>query len=110
MSGGRSPLTKGAWIVRSFGSKPIMSTMKTASNEEDMNVSKYEIWSEGFHVMEGQSGAMFHGHAEGKNFQDAVENFAKKNPEFNSSYDRQRMTYWGCQLYSNESDARQSFG
>jgi hypothetical protein len=70
----------------------------------------YEIWREGFHVMEGHSHAVLCGTAKGSSFKDACYAFSKKNSEFKTYFDAQKMTWWGCRLFDNETDARKSFG
>lgn len=73
-------------------------------------MKSYEIWSEGFHVMEGRSPAHFHGIAEGHDFKEACKNFAILDSEFARYFDEERMTHWGCRLFDNETEARQAFG
>ena len=71
---------------------------------------RFEIWSEGF-AATGQSGpATFHGYSWGKDFSDAVNRFADRNEKFARDYRVGELTYWGCRLFDNESDARRSFG
>jgi hypothetical protein len=76
---------------------------------------KYHIWSEGF-ATTGQSGqAMCHTDKpiEAESFNEAVRIFADANPDFDESLVRHkdgRWTYWGCNLFDNETDARKSFG
>lgn len=73
-------------------------------------MNQYAIWSEGFHVMEGRSGAILHGYAEGETFEDACKNLAEKDSSFKGYFDPERLTYWGCRLFDNEVEARVSFG
>ena len=70
----------------------------------------YEIWSEGFHVNEGLSPAHFYGIQQAESFKEACILVARKHPGFAHNFDADRMTHWGCQLFDNEHDARQSFG
>ena len=70
----------------------------------------HEIWSEGF-IATGQSEkAMFRGKYEGKTFKDSIINWIEKDKDAKQYVDLDRMTYWGCRLFNNESDARKSFG
>lgn len=70
----------------------------------------WDIWSEGY-AATGQSGrAYHHGSEYGSTFKEAVKRFAAKNPEFREYFNEKGMTYWGCRLFDNESDARRSFG
>ena len=67
---------------------------------------KYEIWSEGYIIQGGSSGAIFFGCEEADTFQEACD----KHFLDNKFYSSRGLTYWGCRLYDNESDARKSFG
>ena len=66
----------------------------------------YSIWSEGFAATGERGTAMYHGSASGNNFKEACINFFKKDQYF----DKNCLSYWGCALYEDESDARRSFG
>lgn len=69
----------------------------------------FNIWSEGL-ACTGQSGkAQFHGSYKGITFAEACEAWAKSTDDPNY-FDRKHLTYWGCKLFNNESDARKSFG
>ena len=81
-------------------------------------IKEFQIWSEGFRATGESQGAFFHGTSEGENFKEAVENFANTFPDFKKYYDvrintktgEEYLSYWGCQLFDNEQDARKSFG
>ena len=45
-------------------------------------MNTYEIWSEGFVVMEGHGKAHLHGYAKGNTFKEACINYAKTDKEF----------------------------
>ncbi len=75
-----------------------------------MNRELYEIWSEGFVTSFEHGGATFHGTEFGVSFKDACQNLANKDPEFKRNFNSDRMTFWGCNLFDNESDARSYFG
>lgn len=71
---------------------------------------EFEIWSEGF-AATGESGpARFHGTSIGIDFKDSCIKFSLANPKFLEYFDSSRMTYWGCELFDNEIEARKSFG
>ena len=70
----------------------------------------YNIWSEGFIVMEARDGASCMGKSKGRNFREACKNFMKHHDPKNEYYDSKNNTYWGCKLFDNETDARASFG
>lgn len=69
----------------------------------------YEIWSEGFVTSFEAAGARFHGTSEGETFQEACENYAKKNENFARYFNPTYLTFWGCKLFDNEADARNTF-
>ncbi len=71
---------------------------------------KFEIWSEGYAATGDSGSAHFHGTAIGENFKDACISFSNSNSEFKEYFDPSRMTYWGCELFDNEIEARKSFG
>lgn len=73
-------------------------------------MKKYSIWSEGYVVTGNSSGAIYHGESEGNSFKEAVENLCKKEKGFSAYVNLEKLTYWGCKLYDNESDARKTFG
>jgi len=70
----------------------------------------WEIWSEGFRATGDSGGATLHGKEYGTTFKKAVITFASNNPNFAEYFNKKEMSYWGCQLFDNESDARESFG
>lgn len=74
----------------------------------------YNIWSEGYLCtgMEGRpADATYHGSHPGKTFKDAcIKFFSIKENDDRGDFDAERLTFWGCHLYDNEVDARQTFG
>lgn len=90
---------------------------------------KYEIWTEGYRATGEHSTAQKIGESIGTDFSDAVKNYMSANPNsgieehgdakiFNDELAGKRMremnkpsfSIWGCNLFSNEKDARKSFG
>lgn len=70
----------------------------------------YYIWSEGFRATGESSTATLHTRVRADSFKEACLKHAEKDDEFKLYFDPERMTYWGCRLFDNESDARKSFG
>jgi len=71
------------------------------------------IWAEGYLAtgMEGiPARAMKLGAIEATTLREACEKMAKDNPEFKRLWCPDRMTYWGCRLFDNETDARRFLG
>ena len=66
----------------------------------------FEIWSEGYVVMEGRGTAHHHGNIEANSFKEACDIFFNNN----KLYSPERLTYWECKLFDNETDARKAFG
>jgi len=76
---------------------------------------EYHIWTEGFQIT-GQSGDAKRHTVEpipANSFDEAVELYVKAHPDFKlllKHHEDGRWTWWGCQLFDNETDARKSFG
>lgn len=70
----------------------------------------FEIWSEGYVVTGNSAGAYYHGSIRAETFREACIKFAEQNSEFKKYFDSDKMTYWGCKLFNNGTDARKSFG
>lgn len=77
----------------------------------------YEIYEEGFIVMEGSATAHYVGSAEGENFLDACKNYIAKHP--NSGYIKKGIycgeeyefaCNWGCRWFPTLAEAQASFG
>lgn len=70
-----------------------------------------QVWSEGYQATGNESGAILHGEVSGATtLKNACAALAEQNPEFRAHYDAKRMTWWGCRLFADESEARQSYG
>lgn len=70
----------------------------------------FEIWSEGYIIQGNKSTAIYFGREKAETFKEACDNFAKITPNFAEYYNPKKMTFWGCRLFDNETDARKSFG
>lgn len=68
-------------------------------------MNKYEIWVEGFLINGGSGRACFYGIHEGKNFKEACIRCFKDH----TTFDKDRLTLWGCRIFDNEADARRNF-
>lgn len=73
---------------------------------------KIKLWTEGYAATGERAGAMCHGEFEGETLRDAVIAY---RASLNSRASREcvdvdRLTFWGCQFFDNEADARKSFG
>lgn len=71
---------------------------------------EFEIWSEGFAATGNQSGAILHGKQEAGSFPQACRRWFAGRNDGPAYFDPKRLTYWGCKLFDNETDARRSFG
>jgi len=69
-------------------------------------LKEYEVWSEGYAVTGGASGAQFHGRVKAESWREACDKLLGGEAD----YDRDRMTLWGCKLFSDEGEAREGFG
>ncbi len=72
--------------------------------------NEYQVWSEGYTVMEGSGKADLHGIGYGHSFADACVDLASRDARFKKYFDPKRLTYWGCRLFDSEQEARISFG
>ncbi len=74
----------------------------------------YEIWMEGY-AATGESGtAQYVGSVKAKSFGGACIKFSKTKEgikkQWDEYFDSKKLSYWGCRLYDNETDARRAFG
>ena len=73
----------------------------------------YEVWMEGY-CATGQSATHeFIGKEEANNFKKACKIAMRKwasKEDYETYYDEDNMTFWGCRLFDNESDAARGFG
>ena len=75
-------------------------------------MKKFNIWMEGYQVAEGHGTAKFLGTYFENTFSDACRKAAEDNLR-HDEYDRfdpEDNSIWGCRLFDNEIDARESFG
>lgn len=87
--------------------------MKTITEHANEAMNNYEIWTEGYVAtgdLETASYPSFIGFYKGETFEEAVKNMVKSWPESDKYFDPVRLTWWGCRFFSNEKDARESFG
>ena len=73
-------------------------------------MNQYTIWGKGYRATGDSADATLLGKYHGENFKDACNNFAKINSCFKSCFDPNKMTYWGCRLFDNETAARARYG
>lgn len=92
--------------------KALIEKAKEARGEEspEGELKTYSIWAEGYRATGESGGASHVGSAQGKTFKKACDNLALTDKPFAAYYDSEAVTYWGCKLFDNETDARVSFG
>jgi len=73
---------------------------------ENSALKEWSIWSEGYSTTGQEGGATFHGKKWAETFQEACNMFF----EGDTTYDSGNLTYWACNLYDNQGDARRGFG
>jgi len=76
-------------------------------------VKRYDIYEEGFVVMEGSGAAHYLGNAEGVDFIDACKNYIAKSRQGEIQKDKNGNLYaseWGCRWYPTLAEAKKSFG
>lgn len=90
-----------------------------------MAIKEWEIWIEGYAVSGNISTASFIGKATGETFEEACRNFrepenivapqggvviTKRGTGLNLDFSYGYPSIWGCRLFDNEAEARESFG
>lgn len=98
----------GAGRVRYGYLRPLQSVAIHALQPE--SAMKFEVWSEGYITSGERDGATFHGVWDGETFADACQAWADTTTDPRKYFDRERLTYWGCRLFDNETDARKGYG
>ena len=66
----------------------------------------FEIWSEGYIITGGSGTAQLHDKIKANSFKEACD-ILFNGDQF---YNPKNLTYWGCRLFDNETDARKAFG
>jgi len=69
----------------------------------------WAVWSEGYSTNSDRSAAQRMGVYEADSFQEACDIFGKQ-ADMPELYDSVKLTYWGCRLFDNETDARALYG
>lgn len=77
---------------------------------KDVDSTKYEVWMQGFQVMEGTEPAELLGIYKADSFLDACQMAVNDHPGYIEYYEPERNCIWGCKLFDNEEDARRAFG
>ena len=75
-------------------------------------MSVYEVWAEGYRVMEGAGYARKLGEVEAPSFRVACK-MVCGDPDWqarNGDFDPERLTVWGCRLFPDQASARRAFG
>ena len=70
-------------------------------------MKSYNIWSEGYRATGESSAAIRMGCGTGDTFKEACDKYFGKHDNY---YDSKNLTYWGCRLFDNETEARTTFG
>ena len=73
---------------------------------------KFNVWVEGYQVTGNEDEARLVGTIEADTFAEACARLMSKPPwnDDPSLFNREALTYWGCRLFDNETDARKAFG
>lgn len=71
---------------------------------------RWEVWAEGYSATgEYARASRLAFNVAADSFPEAVQRVAELSPHF-ELYDLEKLTYWGCQLYPTEEEARRSYG
>ena len=82
-----------------------LSEEEPETNECD---KEWEVWMEGYTVSGAFEKARFYGKFKAPTFRDACLECFKNDPE--NYFNKKDLTYWGCKLHDNETDAKKNFG
>lgn len=69
-------------------------------------MKEYNVWKEGYSLTGDYAVASYVGSTTGKTFREACIKLLGGDEYFDSK----NLTVWGCRLFDNEADARESFG
>lgn len=74
--------------------------------------TNWAIWSEGAAFNEGIYPASFHGMQRAESFNEACKAFFEnhRDKQTRDYFNAERMTWWGCRLFDNETEARKFVG
>ena len=86
-----------------------------------MATRRFEVWVEGYRANGDRGLAWFAGAAEAESLREACVKLAAQDAKFGGGaeyggapnyrfFDPERMTWWGCVIFDNETDARAAFG
>ncbi len=70
----------------------------------------YNVWIEGFAIDRDRGAAQYLGSIEAETFKDACVKVLLNNNWEMIYYDGLHNTYWGCNFYDNEIDAKKNYG
>ena len=74
-------------------------------------MKSFDVWMEGYRVMEGSGTAKFYGTYAAESFPEACKQAMIDHKMYGDGfYNSEENTYWGCNFYDNERDARKYFG
>ena len=74
-------------------------------------MKKYEVWMEGYSVQGNDAGAELISVVTADTFKEACTlAWTDNDGNVKSSFDPERLTFWGCRLFDNENEARKNFG
>lgn len=73
-------------------------------------VAKFSVWIEGYQGSGDRQLAHLLGAAEAETFADAAKAVIEEQKMNDEHWSPDKLSYWGCRLFDNESDARKSSG
>lgn len=91
-------------------SKPATPQAVPLKPAESSKTTQWAIWSEGHSATGTQQGASKLGTYQAATFREACLQWISEDITRERFFDKNKLTYWGCQLFTNEAKARLSFG
>jgi hypothetical protein len=76
-----------------------------------MTRKMFDVWLEGYRTTGEHAQASYLGRWSGRTFADACRAWAAEDPRERARFfDSDRLTFWGCRMFDNEKDARNTYG
>ncbi|MBR2388239.1 MAG: hypothetical protein IKB02_05670 [Clostridia bacterium] len=103
----------GSWqirLVKFYIQKGMLFYAEKAENDLKPSQNEIGLWIEGYAATGESSTAKFLGFYKASTLKEAVTEWLKENPQEEKYVNMERLSYWGCRFFDNETEARKSFG
>ena len=103
----------GSWqirLVQFYIQKGILFYAESIGNNVKPSQNGISLWIEGYAVTGNSQTAQCLGFYKVSTLKEAVMEWLKENPQEEKYVNIERLRYWGCRFFDNETEARKSFG